>query len=163
MTVVTFTQDNELPAPCFRLGAPTLPLAPCRGLVEALGFQPRSRPCRGDRTGKLSRGGRGGNGGGRVGVGGRDGKEGGGGLGPHVWALSLLVKPHSVKVLGFLKCNHLMEEAQHLALPPLPRLSPPCACRPSWGRREVRSRDQSPRLSCPPTSGGLTNRRTVQF
>lgn len=77
--------------------------------------------------------------------------------------LSLLVKPHLVKVLGFLKCNHLTEEAQHLALPPLPRLSPPCACRPSWGRREVRSRYQSPRLSCPLTSGGLTNRRTVWF
>lgn len=88
-----------------------------RGLLKALGFQPRSRPSRGDRAGKPS--GDGGGGGGEMGV-----REG------FVWgllcecALSLLVKPHSMKVLGFLKCNHLSEEAGHLALPP-PTLSPP--------------------------------------
>ena len=111
MTVVKVTADSALPAPCTGRGAPTLPLARLahRGLLEALGFQPRSRPGRGDSQASLPGGG-----------GWDGGREG------FVWgflcecALSLLGKPHSVKALGFLKRSHLSEEAGHVALRPRP-------------------------------------------
>ena len=111
MTVVTVTADSALPAPCTGRGAPALPLARLahRGLLEALGFQPRSRPGRGDRRASLP---------GWQGWGGEMEGEG------FVWgllyecALSLPGKPHSVKVLGFLKRNRLSEEAGHMALRP---------------------------------------------